>query len=157
MKEGILREVENSGDPDGDRDDQWVNPDPDEIQELLEKSKRVAVVGLSSDPSRASNGVAAYLLSQGYEIIPINPKETEALGIEAYPDLASVPGKIDIVDVFRRSEFAPEITRQAIAIGAKAIWFQEGVVSVEAFELAKEAGLTVVMDRCMLKEHVRFS
>ena len=152
-----MRDFENSEDSANAEGDQWSNPEPDEIQDLLERSKRVAVVGLSSDPSRASNGVAAYLLSQGFEIVPVNPKETEALGFQAYPDLGSIPGKIDIVDVFRRSEFAPEIARQAIAIGAKAIWFQEGVISVEAFELAKEAGLIVVMGRCMLKEHVRFS
>jgi uncharacterized protein len=157
LKEGLLRDFENSEETGGAGQSQWSNPDSEALQDLLERSKRVAVVGLSSDPSRPSNGVAAYLLSQGYEIIPINPKETAPLGIQAYPDLGSVPGKIDIVDVFRRSEYAPEIARQAIEIGASVIWFQEGVISVEAFELATKAGLTVVMDRCMLKEHVRFS
>ncbi len=148
------KDVDNSS-SDSENSQDWSNPSSDEIEKILERSHRIAVVGLSSDPARASNGVAAYLLSQGYEIIPVNPKETSPLGLQAYPDLASVPGKIDIVDVFRRSEFAPEIVRQAIAIGASAIWFQEDIISPEAFKLAKESGLTVVMNLCMLKEHVR--
>ncbi len=147
--------MSDSNEPSAESLPEWSNPDSDEIEALLERSHRIAVVGLSADPSRPSNGVAAYLLSQGYEIIPVNPKEATPLGIQAYPDLASVPGKIDIVDVFRRAEFAPEIVREAIAIGASAVWFQENIVSPEAFWLAKDSGLTVVMDLCMLKEHVR--
>ncbi len=145
----------DTDDPGSAKQVRWSNPEPDEIEELLENAKRIAIVGLSSDPSRASNGVGAYLLSQGYEIIPVNPNEVEPLGLKAYPDLASIPGRIDIVDVFRRSEYAPEIVRQALRIGASAVWLQEGVVSPEAYALAKESGMTIVMDRCMLKEHSR--
>lgn len=134
---------------------QWSNPDSEELEILLERSRRIAVVGLSSDPSRPSNGVAAYLLSQGYEVIPVNPNETAPLGLAAYPDLGSIPGKVDIIDVFRRAEYTPEIVRQAIALGAPAVWLQEGIVSLEAYQLAKESGLTIVMNRCILKEHSR--
>jgi len=145
----------DTDDPGSAKQTHWTNPTADEIETLLENAKRIAIVGLSADPSRASNGVGAYLLSQGYEIIPVNPKETEPLGLKAYPDLASVPGRVDIVDVFRRPEFAPDIVRQALEIGVGAIWLQEGVVSPEAYALATEAGMTIVMDKCMLKEHSR--
>jgi predicted CoA-binding protein len=123
------------------------------IAELLRASKTVAVVGLSSRRTRPSYGVSEYLQHAGYRIIPVNPQETEVLGETAYPDLDAVPEKVDIVDIFRRSEFVPEIVDAAIRIGAKAVWMQEGVVHEEAAEKARAAGLTVVMDRCMLKEH----
>jgi uncharacterized protein len=123
------------------------------IRELLETSHTVAVVGLSSRRTRPSYGVSEYMQSAGYRIIPVNPLETEVLGEKAYPDLDSVPDPIDIVDIFRRSEYVPEIVDAAIRAGAKAVWMQEGVVHEDAAEKARAAGLMVVMDRCILKEH----
>jgi predicted CoA-binding protein len=123
------------------------------IHELLDQAKTIAVVGLSGRRSRPSYGVAEYLQSTGYRIIPVNPRETEVLGEKAYPDLASVPEPIDIVDIFRRPEFVPEVVDEAIRVGAKAVWMQEGIVHEEAAQRARAAGLDVVMDRCILKEH----
>ncbi|MGE5644965.1 MAG: CoA-binding protein [Acidobacteriota bacterium] len=123
------------------------------IAELLEKSRTIAVVGLSSRRARPSYGVSEYMQSAGYRIIPVNPGETEVLGEKAYPDLDSVPGPIDVVDIFRRSEYVPEIVDAAIRRGAKAVWMQEGVVHEQAAAKARAAGLMVVMDRCILKEH----
>jgi uncharacterized protein len=123
------------------------------ITELLRSAHTIAVVGLSSKKARPSHGVTDYMQHAGYRIIPVNPNETEVLGEKAYPDLDSVPEKIDIVDVFRRSEFVPEIVDAAIRIGARAVWMQEGVVHQEAAKRARQAGLIVIMDRCILKEH----
>jgi len=123
------------------------------IPEILKNSRTIAVVGLSSSPMRASNGVAAYMQRAGYRIIPVNPQETEVLGEKCYARLEDVPEKIDIVDVFRRPEFVAEIVESAIKIGAKTLWLQEGVVHEEAAERARSAGLNVVMDRCILKDH----
>lgn len=123
------------------------------IPEILESSKTIAVVGLSSSPFRPSNGVAEYMKRAGYRIIPVNPNETEVLGEKCYARLEDVRDKIDIVDVFRRSEFVPEIVESAIRIGAKTIWMQEGVIHQAAAERARSAGLNVVMDRCILKDH----
>ncbi len=123
------------------------------IPELLRASRVIAVVGLSSDDMRPSHGVAAYMQRQGYRIIPVNPNEIEVLGEKAYARLEDVPGKIDIVDIFRRSIFVRGIVESAIGIGAKAIWMQEGVVDEEAAKIARAAGLDVVMDRCILKDH----
>ncbi len=123
------------------------------IPELLRSSRVIAVVGLSSDEMRPSNGVAAYMKRAGYRIIPVNPNETEALGERAYARLEDVPEKIDIVDVFRRSEFVRGVVESAIKVGAKAVWMQEGVVDESAAALARAAGLDVVMDRCILKDH----
>jgi predicted CoA-binding protein len=123
------------------------------IAEILKSSRTIAVVGLSSNPMRPSNGVAAYLKRAGYRIIPVNPKESEVLGERCYARLEDVPEKIDIVDIFRRSEYVPEIVESAIQIGAKTVWMQEGVIHEEAAERARNAGLKVVMDRCTLKEH----
>jgi uncharacterized protein len=125
----------------------------DEIGELLKRAKTIAVVGLSSSPLRPSYGVAAYLQHQGYRIIPVNPQIKGALGEKAYPSLKEVPEKIDIVDIFRRSEFVPEVVEQAIALKIPAVWMQEDVIHKEAAEKARKAGAFVVMDRCMLKEH----
>ncbi|MGB6200506.1 MAG: CoA-binding protein [Candidatus Acidiferrales bacterium] len=125
----------------------------DPIRELLGTSKFIAVVGLSSSRSRPSYGVARYLQSAGYRIIPVNPNETEVLGVRAYPRLEDVPDKIDIVDIFRRPEAVPEIVESAIRIGARSIWMQEGVIHEAAAERARQAGLVVVMDRCILKDH----
>ena len=123
------------------------------IPEILAAYRTIAVVGLSSRRFRASYGVADYMQRAGYRIIPVNPQEQEVLGEKCYPDLRSVPVPIETVDIFRRSEFVPEIVDQAIAIGAKAIWMQEGVVHEEAAAKARAAGLEVVMDRCILKDH----
>jgi uncharacterized protein len=125
--------------------------------EILESVRTIAVVGLSSKRYRPSYGVAEYLKRSGYRIIPVNPEETEVLGEKCYPDLDSVPGEIDVVDIFRRSEFVPEIVEAAIRRGAKVVWMQEGVIHEEAASRAREAGLTVVMDRCILKDHHRFA
>ena len=125
------------------------------IAEILQQSRTIAVVGLSSKRFRASYGVAEYMQRAGYRIIPVNPEETEVLGEKSYRDLDSVPEAIDIVDIFRRSEFVPEIVEAAIRKGAKAIWMQEGVIHEEAARRAAEAGLDVVMDRCILKDHRR--
>ncbi len=123
------------------------------ITELLRTAHTIAVVGLSSKKARPSHGVTDYMQHAGYRIIPVNPNETEVLGEKAYPDLDSVPEKIDIVDVFRRSEFVSDIVDAAIRIGARAIWLQEGVMDEAAAVRARKAGLIVVMDRCILKEH----
>jgi predicted CoA-binding protein len=125
------------------------------ITKLLADSHVVAVVGLSSRTSRASNSVAQYLKSVGYRIVPVNPAEAEVLGERAYATLEDVAEKIDIVDIFRRPEFVPEIVESAIRVGAKAVWMQEGVVNEPAAERARKAGLVVVMDRCMHKEHAK--
>jgi predicted CoA-binding protein len=125
----------------------------DEIGELLKKAKTIAVVGLSDSPLRPSYGVSAYMQSHGYHIVPVNPEIKGALGEKAVPTLADVQGKIDIVDVFRRSEFVPEIVDEAIRLKVPAIWLQEGVIHEEAAEKARKAGIFVVMDLCILKEH----
>lgn len=135
--------------------DGWKNPSSEEIKDLLSHARRIAVVGLSPDPARPSNGVAAYLLDQGYEIVPINPRVSEVFGLPSYPDLASAPGPFDIVDVFRRSDSALDIVRQALNVEAPAIWLQEGVISPEAFALGRSSGCMMIMDRCILKEHSR--
>lgn len=127
------------------------------IEEMMKGSKTIAVVGLSSNPMRASHGVSAYMQAQGYRIIPVNPQEEFVLGEKSYASLLDVPEQIDIVDVFRRSEFVPEIVDQAIQKRASAIFMQEGVVHEAAAEKARKAGLFVVMDRCILKEHRKIS
>jgi uncharacterized protein len=126
------------------------------IQAILRQCRTIAVVGLSSDSFRPSYGVSEYMQSAGYRIIPVNPNETEVLGEKAYATLEDVPEKIDLVDIFRRSEFVPSVVESAIQIGAKAVWMQEGVIHPGASCLAQNAGLAVVMDRCILKEHRRF-
>jgi len=125
----------------------------EQITELLKKSKNIAVVGLSSSPMRPSYGVSAYLQSHGYKIIPVNPQIKGALGEKAYASLSEVPGKIDIVDIFRRSEFVPSVVDEAIRLKPSAIWMQEGVQHEAAAEKARRAGILVVQDRCLLKEH----
>ena len=126
------------------------------IPELLRKSRVIAVVGLSCKEFRPSYGVAEYMQREGYRIIPVNPNETEVLGEKAYARLEDVPEHVDIVDIFRRSEFVPPIVEDAIRLGASAVWMQEGVVHEQAAEKARSAGLAVVMDRCILKEHSRY-
>ena len=126
-----------------------------DIKSILEESKTVAVVGLSPNEERDSHRVARYLQAQGYHIIPVNPGADEILGERSYPDLASIPEPIDVVDVFRRSEAVPEIVEEAIKVGARAVWMQQGVIHEEAAARACQAGLQVVMDRCMMVEHRR--
>jgi predicted CoA-binding protein len=128
--------------------------EPD-IEKLLKSSKSIAVVGLSSNQYRPSFGVAADLQSSGYRIIPVNPNETEVLGEKAYARLEDIPEKIDIVDVFRRSELVMPVVDSAIRVGAQAVWMQEGVVNEAAAKLARDAGLVVVMDRCIAKDLYR--
>ena len=128
-----------------------------QISEILRVGRTIAVVGLSAKRYRPSYGVAEYLQRAGYRVIPVNPHETEVLGEKCYPDVESVPEPIDIVDIFRRSEFVPEIVEAAIRKGAKVVWMQEGVIHEEAARRAQEAGLEVVMDRCILKDHRRLA
>jgi predicted CoA-binding protein len=125
------------------------------IPELLKTSRTIAVVGLSNKRFRPSYGVSEYMQRNGYRIIPVNPFEKAVLGEKCYPDLDSIPERVDIVDIFRRAEFVPEIVEAAIRIGARAVWMQEGVVHEEAAARARGAGLDVVMDRCILKDHRR--
>ncbi len=125
----------------------------DEIRKILTESKVIAVVGLSSKEDRPSFRVAGYLQSKGYRIIPVNPREQQVLGEKAYPDLTSVPEAIDVVDIFRRPEDVGPIVDEAIKVHARTVWMQEGIVNEPAAKTARDAGLTVVMDRCMLKEH----
>lgn len=139
--------------PTPDKGSQITADDP--IAELLKSSRTIAIVGLSSRKFRPSYGVAEYLKSAGYRIIPVNPQETEVLGEKSYARLEDIPEKVDVVDIFRRSEFVPEIVDAAIRIGARAVWMQEGVVHAQAAEKAQQAGLFVVMDHCLLKEHAR--
>ena len=120
---------------------------------LLRTCKTIAVVGLSSSRWRPSYGVSEYMQASGYRIIPVNPKETEVLGEKAWPTLDDVPEPVDLVNIFRQSQYVPEIVEAAIRIGAKGVWMQEGVIHEEAARRAREAGLEVVMDRCILKEH----
>ena len=126
-----------------------------DIEKVLTQYRTVAVVGVSSDPERPSHRVAEFLQNEGYRVIPVTPKGGEILGEAVYPDLSSIPEPVEVVDVFRRSEDVLPTTEEAIAIGAKALWMQEGVIYEEAAEKAGKAGLTIVMDRCMMKEILR--
>jgi uncharacterized protein len=123
---------------------------------ILETYRRIAMVGLSSNPFRPSHFAAVYLISEGYDVTPVNPRETEVLGRQAYPSLAAIPDPIEVVDIFRESAAVPAIVDEAIAVGAKVIWMQLGVIHEEAAERARRAGLEVIMDRCMKIEHARF-
>jgi uncharacterized protein len=125
----------------------------DQIAEILQRAKTIAVVGLSDNPLRPSHGVAAYLQSQGYHIVPVNPEIKSSLGEKAYASLLEVPAKIDIVDIFRRPEFVEEVVDQAIQLKVPAVWMQEEVIHEKAAQKARQAGIFVVMDRCILVEH----
>lgn len=131
------------------------NPSDNDVKQLLNQAKRIAVVGLSDKPYRDSYRVAEYLQEQGYKIIPVNPEIGEVLGCKAYPDLASVPVPVDVVDVFRRSDAVPEVAEDAVKIKAKALWMQIGVQSQKASELARENGMLVVQNACLKVEHHR--
>ncbi len=124
-------------------------------EEILDKYHTIAVVGASPNPERPSHGVAGYLMEHGYQVIPVNPNAREVLGETSYPSLSSIPEKVEVVDIFRRSEEVLPIVDEAIKIGARAIWMQEGVVNEAAAAKARDAGLLVVMDKCMFKEHRR--
>ncbi len=126
---------------------------PDSIADLLKSAKTIAVVGLSSNPLRPSHGVTAYMQSHGYRVIPVNPNIHESLGEKAYRSLSDVPEKIDIVNIFRRPEFVEAIVDEAIRLKVPAIWMQEDVIHEKAADKARQAGIFVVMDRCILKEH----
>jgi predicted CoA-binding protein len=130
-----------------------AHPPADAITDLLNRYKTIAIVGLSNSPLRPSHGVAAYMQSQGYRIVPVNPEIHGALGEKAYPSLLDVPEKIEIVDIFRRPDAVPEIVDQAIELKVPVIWMQETVVHEQSAQKARNAGITVVMDRCILKEH----
>jgi predicted CoA-binding protein len=126
------------------------------ITDLLKKAKTIAVVGLTDSPIRPSFGVSSYMQSRGYRIIPVNPRVKDSLGEKAYASLLDVPEKIDIVNIFRRPDAVPEIVDQAIQLNVPAIWMQEGVIHEAAAEKARRAGIFVVMDRCILKDHIRY-
>ena len=136
----------------------WTPPTAGERLKILRRARTIAVVGASSNPARASNFVLTYLLSSSadYEVWPVTPNETEVLGVKAYPSLADLPGKPDIVDVFRRTDQLPGVAREAVAAGAGTLWMQLGLHSDEAAEIAHEAGLNVVSNRCLKIEHARF-
>ncbi len=138
-----------------DNKSQWNNPKDESIKSLLKRARTIAIVGLSSNPDRDSHEVASFLKSKGYRIIPVNPKENEILGEMAYPDLKSLPGPVDIVDVFRRPEHAFDIVKEAAAAKAPAVWLQLGVVSPEAFATGIDNGIMMIMDRCMAQEYRR--
>lgn len=129
------------------------NPPLDVIEKHLRSARSIAVVGASSKPHRPSNGIFRYLLDAGYRVFPVNPNETEVHGQVAYPTLESVPEPIDLVDVFRRSDQTPPIASSAAAIGARTLWLQQGVRNEQAAQIAQDAGLTVVMDRCIAVVH----
>ncbi len=129
-------------------------PDP-EIRALLLSRPVIAVVGASSHPARPSHEVMGALLEEGYDVIPVHPAHPLVHGLRTHPDLPSIPRRVDLVDVFRRPEATPEVARQAVAIGARALWLQLGVVNWEACRIARQAGLMVVMDRCLIVEHRR--
>ena len=126
------------------------------MKEILLSTKTIATVGLSSNREKVSNSIAAYLQSQGYRVIPVNPRADEILGEKSYPDLESIPEKVDVVQVFRRPEDVPPIVESSIKIGAKVVWMQEGIVNEEAAQKARDAGLQVVMDACMRAAHMYF-
>jgi uncharacterized protein len=127
----------------------------DMIEGLLKEARTIAVVGLSADTGKASHRVARYMQECGYRIIPVNPTLSSVLGEKAYPGLRDIPEKVDIVNVFRKAEDVPPLAEDAIAIGAKALWMQEGIVNNAAAKTAEKAGLKVVMDRCIMMEHIR--
>lgn len=129
--------------------------EPETIQNILLNNKTIAVIGLSPNPMRPSHNVALYLKENGYKIVPVNPNAKEILGEKSYPELAAVPFTVDVADVFRRSEYVPAIVSSVIKCGVKALWLQEGVISRDAAYKAEKAGVAVVMDRCMMKEHYR--
>lgn len=133
----------------------FTNPEPEEIKALLQRVKIIAVVGFSPKPGRASHGVAAQMQRFGFRIIPVRPGISEGLGEKAYPDLASVPEAIDLVDVFRSGKYIPEVVEQCLRLGIKNLWLQEGAEDEPSAERARAAGMTVVMGRCIMRDYNR--
>jgi predicted CoA-binding protein len=133
----------------------FQNPDDEVIREILSSHRTIAVVGCSPKPYRDSHRIAAMLMGRGHTVIPVNPGHREILGVQCYPDLLSVPDKVEMVDIFRRSEYLPDIAEQAVAIGARIFWAQLGIFNEAAAERAKQAGMIVVMDRCPAIEYRR--
>lgn len=133
----------------------FKNPSDNQIKEILQKSRNVAVVGLSGNSEKDSYRVARYMMEKGYKIIPVNPREDEIMGLKSYPDLTSIPEKIDIVNVFRRSEYLPSVVEEALQVGPDCIWTQLGVAEEDSAARAESRGITVVMDRCIKIEHNR--
>ena len=131
-----------------------INPQAAVIRTILQGTKSIAVVGLSPKPSRPSNQVASYLKAAGYTIIPVNPGQDTLLGLTCYPDLKAIPEPVDMVDIFRRPEHVLPVIKEAISIRAKVVWMQSGIINEEAAKLAEEAGLTVIMDRCTMVDHM---
>jgi predicted CoA-binding protein len=129
------------------------NATEEQVKRILEEAKTIAIVGLSDKPDRDSYRVASYLAAHGYEIIPVNPNAPEILGKKSYPSLKDIPSRVDVVDIFRRPEAVPAIVDEAIEIGARVIWMQEGIAHNAAADKARAAGLDVVMSKCMMKEH----
>ncbi|MFQ6106674.1 MAG: CoA-binding protein [Thermoplasmata archaeon] len=127
----------------------------EEIKNILTRSRTIAVVGMSARPEKPSHMVATYLRNAGYEIIPVNPNHSEISGLKSYPDLESIPNEVDAVDIFRKSDYVEPIVESAIRKGARVVWMQEGIVNHKAAERARRAGLRVVMDKCMMREHAR--
>jgi uncharacterized protein len=130
-----------------------VNPDRETLKNILEKAKRIAVVGLSDNPTRTSYEIASFLIEKGYEVIPVNPAVETVLGLKAVPKLTDIEGHVDIVNVFRRSEALYEVAEDAVKIGADVFWAQLGLVNEEAYDVLKENGITPVMDRCIKVQH----
>jgi uncharacterized protein len=130
-----------------------MSNDPNTMKEILLSSKTIAIVGLSSNPAKESYGIAEYLMAQGYRIIPVNPTAAEILGETSYPDLSSIPENVDVVQVFRKPEDVPPVVDEAIKINAKVVWMQEGISHEEAAQKGRDAGLQVVMDKCMRAAH----
>ena len=156
LVQGASAEANVGSEPEASQEDQDERQEMEEtIIAILKRSKTVAIVGLSPKPERDSLHVAKYLQAEGYRVIPVNPTVDEVLGQKSYPDLASVPEKIDLVDIFRRPEHIPSIVEEAIAQGIPAVWMQLGIRNQEAAERARSAGLLVVMDRCINLEHAR--
>jgi len=131
----------------------WHNPTDDAIRDLLREAKTIAVVGCSPKPERTSHWITAFLLERGYRVIPVHPKAETILGQKVYPTLADIPVPVDIVNVFRRSEFTPPVAEAAVTIGAKALWLQQGIANEEVFRIATDGGLICIMDRCIAVMH----
>ncbi|MBU9714861.1 CoA-binding protein [Evansella tamaricis] len=129
------------------------NPTREEIGKILKSSKKIAIVGLSDNPMRTSYQIGEALQAAGYDIIPVNPTVSEVLGVKAVPTLKDLPGPVDIINVFRRSEHLPDVARDAEKVDAKVFWAQQGLINEEAYEIASGAGMTVIMDRCIKVEH----
>ena len=132
-------------------------PSVETFQNIFAETRTIAVVGLSPKTVRPSYQVALYLQQAGYRIIPVNPGQNEILGEVCYPDLLSIPHPLDAVDIFRRAEYVEPVVRDAVAVGAKVVWMQQGIINEDAAKVAKQAGLTVIMDRCMKVDHMQFA